>query len=418
MGSLPFSLSDIRDRSRKRGDPDRIVRLREKAFEIVKEKGIPEEVAENVLPPRELEGIKEIRYHPPMFELEDLGGYIVIENYQMVYKAIKDRLKKSGVFVGSTDEAVRTFDRLKGKLFTTREDYFTDPLKALHVALRSGGTFVYVPANKKIPFPVHALFTITRSFVSQTEHSVIVAAPGSQINYIEGCIGNIEIKYALHLGALETFVGKNAVVKTVSLVSRAAKVDHRPIKGAIVEENGQLDMTSVFMRGVRYIAGPIIEAHALSKVSSSTYALYRGVYAKSTPKIVLSGPGASGLIINRSVLVDGAKEEFIGTIEAKKGARKSTGHMVCDALLLSEDVVSITTPALHTEENDVTLTHEASVGKISEDVLFYLASSGLTEDEAVALVIRGYLEPATEGLPLDIALGIKGAIEAALKGKY
>ena len=417
MASLPFSLSDIVERSRKRGDPDRVVRLREKAFEVVKKKGIPEDIAEKILPPREIKE-KKVHYEPPLFELESLGGYMVIENYQVVYKAVKDRLRKTGVFVGSTDEAVRTFDRLKGKLFSTRDDFFTDPLKALHVALRSGGTFVYVPKGLKVPFPIHALFTITESLVSQTEHSVVIASEGSEVSYIEGCVGNIKVKYALHLGATETFVGKGAKAKTVSLISRASNIDHRPIKGAIVEEDGQLDMVTVFMRGTSYSAGPVVKTLARSKVSISTYAFYRGVKARSSPKLILAGPGASGLVLNRSVLVDKAYEEFIGVIEAKRGARKSVGHMVCDALLLSDDVVSITTPALHTEENDVSLTHEASVGKISEEVLFYLASSGFSEDEAIALVVRGYLEPATEGMPTDIALSLKAAIEAALKGEY
>ena len=344
------------------------------------------------------------------------GTSLSIDNV-MISSNLSQQLRRRGVIIDSTDEAVKKYDWMKNYMFKIL-DYKKSRLAALHAAFWSGGVTIRVPRGVKIHYPVNSFFLIVTEGIGQTEHSIVIAEEDSVLHFTEGCIAPTVAKYSVHLGGNEIFVGKNAFVKATALQNWIGKVHHRPVKATCVEEGGKLNEISITLGGVSTVARPVVhltgeEANATLQ-SISLVDKDREVHGGGI--IIHEAPKTSSEIINRSVVKDNGYEAFYGRIWVKKNAEYSLGHMACNSYLLNSGAKSFATPELLTEADEVTLSHEAAVGKIGKEKLFYLQSMGFTEEESLALVVNGFFDPVLKDVPFEYLIEVRKVIDLALKG--
>ena len=315
----------------------------------------------------------------PEAERKFLAGNGAMYQSEVIYERMKDQLKKQGVIFMSMDEAVNKYPDLVQKYFMTRCVPPTyHKFAALNGAFWSGGTFLYVPKGVKVEMPVQVYFLVDHTSMGQFEHTIIIAEDGASVEYIEGCSAPAYIKGGLHAGVMEIFVGKGARVRVTTIQNWSKNVYNLVTKRAIVNEEGRMEW---------------VEASLGSKVTM----LY--------PASVLSGRGARAEHLYVSFASDG---QVLDT-----GAKIT--HAAPDTSAYEESSTA-TFPVEEVYEEGSDVSHEASAGKIAEDQLFYLMSRGFSEEEARALIVRGFMEPVTKKIPLEYAVEFNRLIDLEMKG--
>ncbi len=432
---MEISIMDIKELSKQKKEPNWMFRLRQKAFEIIKEKKYEApwdewiDVNQLALEGKKIGAVNDLEEVPeevqtlldklgiPEVERPILTGLSVNVDNEFIYKMVKTDLEKRGVTLLSMEEAVSKFDWLK--------DYFAQLVRpemsaaaAYHTAFWSGGLFIHVPENVKINYPIQAYFLIISEGLSQTEHTLLIVEKNAYLNYIEGCAAPVLAKYSVHLGVLEAFVkeGANLIVK--SLENWIGNVHHRPMKGVLVEKGGSVDMSSITLGGKTAIMKPrvYLKGENAKGVLRSIGLINKDRYVKSGGLIVNEAPETSAELLNRSVVMDEGRETYEGTIHVKKTAVKSKGHMECNTILIGDKAFSEAIPILRTEIDDVELSHEATLGKVGEDQLVYLESMGFDEEQAYSLIVNGFFNPVIKDLPMDYVIEIKKIVELAMQG--
>ncbi len=428
-----LSREDIIEFSRRRGEPEWVLRRRLEAYEYLRStppdpridpylekvtyqvflEGLEEPVlsTEEMIKAAERLGVK-----PEELEAIYSGFSIDVDN--KLVKAVMKYLESKGVIFASMDEAVKKYPLVKEYAFRGLEPTLNRKT-AYHVMLWSGGPFIYVPANVKIPQPLQGVFIIGREGLGQTEHTLIVLEPGAQLHWIEGCTTPIALRYAVHLGGLEAIVKDNAKLYVASINNWLGEVHHMPVKRVIVEgENAYAELTSIAFNSTTSNTSPRIELMGKgSRGVIQNIGLYQHrqkIYG--APAIYYHAPRTSAQILNRTVVKDEAEEEFYGTLYAKRGAKEATGFMSCNTLIIGEKAKSITVPAIASEEKDSELAHEASVGRISYDKLYYMQLMGFDEEEATWMIVNGFFEPVVKKLPMDVQVEVRKILELALLG--
>ncbi len=428
-----LSRDDIVEFSRKRREPEWVLRRRLEAFEYLKTsqpdpkidpliekvtyKVFIEGLENPVLPTEEaIKAAERLGVKPEELEVLASGFSIDVDN--VVVKAVLKYLEKRGVIFTSMDEAVKRYPVVKEYAFRALHPRLNRKT-AYHVMLWAGGPFIYVPKGVKIPQPLQGVFIIGREGLGQTEHTLIVLEEGAELHWIEGCTTPIALRYAVHLGGLEGFVKDNARLYVASINNWLGEVHHMPVKRVIVEgDNAYAELTSIAFYATTANTSPRIDLRGRkSRGVVQSIALYRDrqrVY--SAPLVRYEAPETSAQILNRTVVRDEAVEEFNGMLYAARGAKGATGFMSCNTLVIGDKAKSITIPAIGTEEKDAELSHEASVGRISYEKLYYLALMGFDEDEATWLIVNGFFEPVINKLPIDVQIEVKKILELALLG--
>jgi Fe-S cluster assembly protein SufB len=423
--------SDIVEFSRIRKEPKWILERRLEAYRFLKSSR-PDPKVDSILEKLAYRIIIE-GYLSPLIDLDEALEYaekigmpkeeikLIAEGLSVtvdnrLIKALLRFLKSKGIIFTSTDEAVSKYDIVKDYMFRLIKPT-SDRKSAYHVMLWSGGPFLYIPKGVRIPQPFYSLFILGREGLTQTEHTLIISDEGSSLSWIEGCVTPFKVNVGVHLGALEGFVLDRARLTVVSINNWTGNVYHMPIKRLLVSARGkgELSVVSLWSKVVNIAPTIYVVGNEGNGVIQNVGFYREDQEIYSAPKVYLLAKSTSSIILNRTVVGDRAQEEFRGTIVAKRGSKRSTGYMSCNTLLLSSEAKSVAVPALETEEKDVDLSHEASVGRVDYEKLFYLGLSGFDEEEAIWMLVSGFFDPILSKLPGSIKEEVTRVIALALQ---
>lgn len=354
----------------------------------------------------------------PEAERKFLAGVGAMYESTTAYHKLREDLEKKGVIFCDTDTAVRKYPELVKKYFGTVVSFADNKFAALNSAVWSGGSFVYIPKNVKVELPLQAYFRINAKNVGQFERTLIIVDEGAEVHYIEGCSAPTYSSNALHAAVVEVIALKNSRVRYTTLQNWSNNVYNLVTKrahayeGAYVEwldanigSHVTMKYPSVYLFGERAKASILSVAFANSGQNQDTGA-----------KTYHLAPNTSSTIISKSISKGSGKTTFRGLIQVAKGAVGSKAHMRCNALMLDKDSKSDTIPSLQINEEDVNIGHEATVGRIGEEQLFYLMTRGLTEEEAVSLIVSGFFKQFVKELPLEYAVEFNRLIQLEMEG--
>ncbi len=380
---------------------------------IVQDEQIPEIHNLNELP----EDMKKLLDSLGIAEVEKkyVAGIAVQSDTSMVLNDFMKAWREKGLVMVSMEDAVREFPAVKEKFMKMFNPY-ESKLAAYHTAVWNGGVFLHVKSGLKVPVPMHLFFIIQNSAMAQAPHIIIDAEPGSYIHLIEGCTSPVLVRHSLHLDMTEAYIGNGAKVMLSVLQNWPEYVHTRPMTRAIVGKKAEFINTTVGLgTGRSNIANPryFVDANGYAEMNGILLG-NKDFYVDIGGEIELVGEGARGINTSKSVLMDESKVITRGLIKAK--APKTKGHISCDALILNSKAKMETYPGLISEVDDAELSHEAAIGKIREEELFYLMSRGLKEEEATQLIVKGFVDPLLKDIPAEFVIEIRKIIEMSLGG--
>ncbi|MDT3768069.1 Fe-S cluster assembly protein SufB [Gleimia hominis] len=337
---------------------------------------------------------------------------------EVVYQQIQEDLERQGVVFLDTDTGLKKYPELFEKYFGKSIPAGDNKFAALNTAAWSGGSFVYVPPGVHVEIPLQAYFRINTEAMGQFERTLIIADEGSYVHYVEGCTAPIYDTNSLHAAIVEIFVAKDARVRYTTIQNWSNNVLNLVTQRAMVEEGGSMEWvdgnigSSVTMK---YPACYLMGEHARGETLSIGFA-GEGQHQDTGAKMIHMAPHTSSSIVAKSVARGGGRSSYRGLVEVHKRATHSKSNVLCDALLVDKISRSDTYPYVDVRTDDVEMGHEATVSKVSEDQLFYLMSRGLEETEAMAMIVRGFVEPIARELPMEYALELNRLIELQMEG--
>ncbi len=354
----------------------------------------------------------------PEAEKKALAGVGAQYDSDVVYHKLKAEWEKQGVIFENMDIAVQKYPELVKKYFLTQCIPVNDhKFTMLHAAVWSGGTFIYVPKNIKIKLPLQAYFRMNAKGGGQFEHTLIIADKGSELHYIEGCSAPRYNQSSLHAGGVEIFVHKDARVRYSSIENWSKNTYNLNTKRALVDANGKMEWVSGNMGSGTTMLYPcsILRGRGARSDSLGVAFAGPGQNQDTGAKAIHTAPNTTSNIISKSISVNGGVNTFRGLIKIMPQATEVKAAMSCDALLVGEKSIANTVPELHIKNDQVNVAHEARVGKIGEEEIFFLQSRGLSEQEATRLVVSGFIEPIVKTLPVEYALELNKLIEMEME---
>ena len=355
----------------------------------------------------------------PEAEKKALAGVGAQFESLSAYHNLKEQWEKLGVVFENFDEAIKNYPELVKEYFMTRCVPMNDhKFAALHAAVFSGGTFIYVPPYVKVDLPLQAYFRMNAPGMGQFEHTLIIADEGSDVSYLEGCSAPMYSVNNLHAGCVEIFVKKNARVRYTSIENWSKNTYNLNTKRAIVEENGVIEWVNGNLGShttMLYPSAVLIGRGAKADFLGIAFA-GAGQNQDTGSKVIHLAPYTSSTIIGKSISKDGGITTYRGLLKVNPGAHHVKSSVSCDALLLDEKSVSNTIPYMDVREEQVDIGHEARVGKISAEQLFYLQSRGISQEAAMQLIVSGFIEPVVKQLPLEYAVELNRLIELEMEG--
>ncbi len=341
----------------------------------------------------------------PEIEQRVLSGLSLQFESETIYFNYRKKLEEKGVIILPMEEAVQKYPDLIKKYFARVFPYAEHKYSALHVALWSGGVFMYVPKGVKIREPIEAFFMIGTAMEGQFEHTLLVADEDSYVHFIEGCAAPMYKGYSFHDGMVELYAHKGAHIKFTTIQNWSNNVINFNNKRGIAEENAKIDwMEGSIGSKVTYVYPSTILKGDNSKTTIYTITIARGEKLKDTgSKVIILGKNTAAKIVNKSISADGGINIYRGTIRVSKGATNAKVSSSCESLILDRKSKAYTYPHNQVEDPTATINHEASTGRINENQLFYLESRGLEEGEAKSLIVLGFLEDVVTDLPFEYA---------------
>jgi len=354
----------------------------------------------------------------PEAERKFLAGVGAQYDSETVYHNLRQELSKQGVIFVDMDTAVREYPDLVRRYFGTVVPPGDNKFAALNSAVWSGGSFIYVPEGVHVEVPLQAYFRINAENIGQFERTLIIAEPGSFIHYIEGCTAPIYTTNSLHAAVVEVIVKKGARVRYSTVQNWSTNVYNLVTKRSVAYEDAVVEWVDGNLGSkltMKYPAIYLMEPGAHGEVLSLTFA-GRGQHQDAGAKAVHAAPHTTSVITSKSVSKDGGRASYRGLVKAYRGAKGVRSSVRCDALLLDGDSRSDTYPTMEIDERDASISHEASVSKVSEEQLFYLQSRGIDEQEATKMIVNGFVEPIVKELPMEYAVELNRLIELQLEG--
>ena len=337
---------------------------------------------------------------------------------EVVYHQIRGDLEEQGVIFVDTDTAVREYPELVQEYFGTVVPAGDNKFAALNTAVWSGGSFIYVPKGVHVEIPLQAYFRINTENMGQFERTLIIADEDSYVHYVEGCTAPIYSTDSLHSAIVEIVVKKNARVRYTTIQNWSNNVYNLVTQRATCEEGATMEWVDGNIGSkatMKYPAVYLMGEHARGETLSIAFA-GEGQHQDAGSKMVHCAPHTSSSIISKSVARGGGRASYRGLVKVDAGAHHSASSVKCDALLVDTISRSDTYPYVDVREDDVSMAHEATVSKVSDDQLFYLMSRGMEEDEAMAMIVRGFVEPIAKELPMEYALELNRLIELQMEG--
>ncbi|HTZ43432.1 MAG TPA: Fe-S cluster assembly protein SufB, partial [Jatrophihabitans sp.] len=334
------------------------------------------------------------------------------------YHKLQESLTAQGVVFLDTDTALREHEELFREYFGTIVPQNDNKFAALNSAVWSGGSFIYVPKGVRIELPLQAYFRINAANMGQFERTLILVDEDAYVHYVEGCTAPIYSTDSLHSAVVEIVVKKGGRCRYTTIQNWSTNVYNLVTKRAVAQEGATMEWVDGNIGSkvtMKYPAVWMTGEHAKGEVLSIAFA-GEGQHQDAGAKMVHAAPNTSSTIISKSVARGGGRTSYRGLVQVEPGAHHSRSTVKCDALLVDTISRSDTYPYVDVREDDVAMGHEATVSKVSDDQLFYLMSRGLSEDEAMAMIVRGFVEPIARELPMEYALELNRLIELQMEG--
>ena len=337
---------------------------------------------------------------------------------EVVYHKIREDLEQQGVIFLDTDTGLKEHPELFREYFATVIPVGDNKFASLNTSVWSGGSFIYVPKGVNVEIPLQAYFRINTENMGQFERTLIIVDEGAYVHYVEGCTAPIYSSDSLHSAVVEIIVKKNARCRYTTIQNWSNNVYNLVTKRAVCHEGGTMEWIDGNIGSkvtMKYPAVFMVGEHAKGEVLSVAMA-GEGQHQDAGAKMVHAAPRTSSTIISKSIARGGGRTSYRGLVQVLEGSHHSRSTVKCDALLVDTISRSDTYPYVDIREDDVSMGHEATVSKVSDDQLFYLMSRGLTEDEAMAMIVRGFIEPIAKELPMEYALELNRLIELQMEG--
>ncbi len=347
-----------------------------------------------------------------------VGGVAAQYESEVVYHKIREDLEEKGVLFLDTDTALKEHPELFKEYFGSVIPVGDNKFASLNSAVWSGGSFIYVPPGVQIDIPLQAYFRINTENMGQFERTLIIADEGSYVHYVEGCTAPIYQSDSLHSAVVEIVVKKNARVRYTTIQNWSNNVYNLVTKRATAAAGATMEWIDGNIGSkvtMKYPAVYLMGEHARGETLSIAMA-GEGQHQDAGAKMVHAAPYTSSSIVSKSIARGGGRTSYRGLVQVLEGAHHSASNVLCDALLVDTISRSDTYPYVDVREDDVRMGHEATVSKVSEDQLFYLMSRGMPETEAMAMIVRGFIEPVARELPMEYALELNKLIELQMEG--
>jgi Fe-S cluster assembly protein SufB len=337
---------------------------------------------------------------------------------EVVYHQIREDLQEQGVLFVDTDTGLREHEDLFREYFSTIIPVGDNKFASLNTAVWSGGSFIYVPKGVRVEIPLQAYFRINTENMGQFERTLIIADEDSYVHYVEGCTAPIYSSDSLHSAVVEIVVKRGARVRYTTIQNWSNNVYNLVTKRATAAAGATMEWIDGNIGSkvtMKYPSVFLMGEHAKGETLSVAFA-GEGQHQDAGAKMVHCAPHTSSTIVSKSVARGGGRTSYRGLVQVQEGAYGSKSTVRCDALLVDDISRSDTYPYVDVREDDVAMGHEATVSKVSEDQLFYLMSRGMTEEEAMAMIVRGFVEPIARELPMEYALELNRLIELQMEG--
>ena len=354
----------------------------------------------------------------PQAEQKYLAGVTAQYESEAVYHKVREDLEKLGVIFTDMDTALREYPDILKEHFGTVIPPSDNKFASLNSAVWSGGSFVYVPENVRVEIPLQAYFRINAQNMGQFERTLIIAAPGSYVHYVEGCTAPTYASDSLHSAVVEIKVMEGARVRYTTIQNWSKNVYNLVTKRAAAYRDATMEWVDGNLGSkvtMKYPAVLLMEPGARGDVLSVAFA-NNGMHQDAGAKITHLAPHTTSQILSKSVSKGTGRASYRGLVRINPGAHHTKSSVRCDALLLDEDARTDTYPTIRVEENQTEIGHEATVSQVGEDQLFYLMSRGLDESEAYSLIVNGFIEPITKELPMEYAVELNRLIQLEMSG--
>jgi Fe-S cluster assembly protein SufB len=337
---------------------------------------------------------------------------------EVVYHKIREDLEAEGVIFLDTDTALREHEDLFREHFTKVIPANDNKLAALNTAVWSGGSFIWIPEGVKVDVPLQAYFRINKENMGQFERTLIIAEPGSYVHYVEGCTAPIYSSDSLHSAVVEIICKPGSRVRYTTIQNWSNNVYNLVTKRAAAYEDATMEWIDGNIGSkvtMKYPSVHLMGRGARGEVLSVAFA-GDGQHQDAGAKMIHHAPDTSSSIVSKSVSQGTGRTSYRGQVAIHEDAHRVKNNTVCDALLLSESARSDTYPYMEIAEEDAQISHEASVSKIGDEQLFYLQSRGVAESEAMAMIVRGFIEPISKELPMEYSVELNRLISLNMEG--
>ena len=430
----------IREISEKKGEPEWLLDIRLKALEMYEKLPMPNwgpdlseldmsKIATYVRPQSKLnsktwddvpEDIKSTfdALGIPEAEKEALAGVGAQYDSEIVYHSIKDELVKQGVIYTDFDQEVKLYPDLVKEYFMKCIPMTDHKFAALHYAVWSGGSFVYVPKGVKLEIPIQSYFRLNAPGAGQFEHTLIIVEEDAYLHFIEGCSAPKYNEINLHAGCVELFVKDNASLRYSTIENWSKNMMNLNSKRVIVGKNGKIEWVTGSFGSKISMLYPMSILQGDNSTCEYTGISFagNGQNLDTGLKIVQVGKNTSSIVDAKSISKDGGVCTFRSNVHVKPTATNSKLTISCESLMLDSESRSDTIPNDIIETDDIEYSHEATIGKISDQTIFYLMSRGISEKDAKAMIVRGFANPISKALPLEYAVEMNNLINLELEG--
>ena len=342
----------------------------------------------------------------------------VVHNSEVVYHKNREDLEALGIIFCDMDTAVREHPEIVQRYMGTVIPPGDNKFAALNSSVWSGGSFIYVPPGVHVDMPLQAYFRINTENAGQFERTLIIADEGSSVHYVEGCSAPVYSSDSLHSAVVELIAKPGAHIRYTTIQNWSPNVYNLVTKRAVAEAEAKVEWIDGNLGSkltMKYPAVVLTGPKAHGEVLSVAYA-GPGQHQDAGAKMTHVAPETTSIIDSKSISKDGGRTTYRGLVKVEPGAYGVKSHVRCDALILDEESRSDTYPYMEIHEKDARVGHEASVSKVGEEQLFYLMARGLTEQQATAMIVNGFIEPVTKTLPMEYAVEMARLIELSMEG--
>ena len=354
----------------------------------------------------------------PEAERKVLAGVGAQYESEMVYHSLREEWEKQGVIFDSIEDGLKNHPDLFREYFGTVIPTQDNKFAAMNAAVWSGGSFVYIPPGVHLDTPLQAYFRVNQERMGQFERTLIICDEGSSAHYIEGCTAPVYSTESFHSGVIEIVVKKNARFRYTTIQNWSNNMYNLVTQRAVVHEGANMEWLDGNLGSkltMKYPSCYLVGEGAHGEILSIAYS-GDGQHQDTGGKVVHVAPYTTSSIISKSISKGHGRSTYRGLCKVHKGAHHARSNVECDALLIDDTSRTDTYPYIEIEENDANVGHEASVSKIGEEQLFYLTSRGISEEEAMAMIVRGFIEPIAKELPLEYAVELNRLIELEMEG--